>query len=99
MRAGRIVANEPLDALRRRARRQVTIVFRDEAAARGVEPPDFLTRRGHRGAEWQCEMDGEAGPLLEWMAGRPVRDLTVGPPDLEQLFRRFYREDDGEGVS
>ena len=99
VRAGRIVADEPLDALRGRARRQVRIVFRDEAAARGAEPPDFLTRRGRRGAEWRCEMDGEAGPLLEWMAGRPVRDLAVGPPDLEQLFRRFYREDDGEGGS
>jgi hypothetical protein len=34
--------------------------------------------------------------LVDFLAGKPVEDLSVGRPDLESLFRRFYehaRED------
>jgi hypothetical protein len=30
--------------------------------------------------------------LIEWLAGRPIADLTIGRPDLESLFRRYYKE-------
>jgi len=33
---------------------------------------------------------------VDFLAGKPVEDLSVGRPDLESLFRRFYehvRED------
>jgi hypothetical protein len=28
--------------------------------------------------------------LITWLAGKPVDDLSIGRPDLESLFRRFY---------
>jgi hypothetical protein len=38
-------------------------------------------------------LSGEAPPFLEWLREKPLADLTLGPPDLETLFREFYQED------
>lgn len=97
VRTGRLVADESIDALRRRARRDVTIVFRDEDAAAQNEPPEFLTVVDRYGPTWRGEMDGTADTLARWAAAHPVEDLSIGPPDLETLFRQFYRE--GEASS
>ncbi len=91
VRAGRIVTNEPLDDMRRRARRRVEIRFSSEAAAAAAVPPDRLEIIEREGDRWHAELSGEAGDLTSWLAGRPVRDFTIGPPDLETIFHAFYR--------
>ena len=94
IRSGRLVANESLDDLRRRARRDVTLVFRDEDTAARHEPPASLKLIKRYGRTWRGEIDGVADRLLQWAAARSVEDLTIGPPDLETLFRKFYRDDE-----
>jgi len=93
VRRGRIVADESLHSLRARARRRVELRFEDEAAAATVEPPPFLDLLERDGDRWLAELDGEAGELRRWLADRPVRDFTVGPPDLETIFHAYYRRD------
>lgn len=93
VRRGRIVADETLADLRRRARRRVTITFRDPAAADAAAPPALLTLDERSGRTWTGELAGEAGPLREWLAAQPIEDFVVSPPDLETLFRSFYREE------
>jgi ABC-2 type transport system ATP-binding protein len=77
----------------RGARRRVELRFEDEAAAVTVEPPPFLDLLERDGDRWLAEFDGEAGELRRWLADRPVRDFTVGPPDLETIFHAYYRRD------
>lgn len=96
VRRGRIVADETLDELRRRARRSVSIVFDGaESASQGLAP-EFLSRVAREGAVWKAELAGPAGELVRWAAGRPVVDVSIGEPDLEEVFHRFYesRESD-----
>jgi len=97
VREGRIVADETIDALRARAHRQVRIDFASDAS-----PPDgapaFLDLRSREGNTWHGEVDGESGALLAWLEGKPVRDLSISPPDLESLFHSFYRDDGGTGA-
>ena len=94
VRKGRIVADERIEDLRAQARRRVEIRFADDGAARSAIPPPFLTMTRRVNAIWSCEMDGAAEPLLKWIANRPIADLSIGAPDLESLFRRFYRDED-----
>ncbi len=95
VREGRIVADETLDALRTQATREVIVEFPDEAAATQTAPPNFLqVHRRHR-KRWTAELRGPAGALTEWAAARHVADLTIAAPNLESLFRRFYRNDPG----
>lgn len=90
VRAGRIVADETMDALRRRAHRSVFLRFRSDATT-NIEPPDFLNIEQRTGQTWHCELTGTTPQLVAWAAGQPLEDLEVSPPSLESLFRRYYQ--------
>jgi ABC-2 type transport system ATP-binding protein len=94
--AGRIVANERLDLLRQHASRAVTLLFRESTDTRSIMLPEFLRIESQAGRKWECELSGPAPPLIEWAATQPLSDMTIGPPSLETLFRRYYREQQEE---
>ncbi len=95
IRDGRIVADEPLQQLRNRAGHEVTIRWHDAESA-SAAPPAFLTVSHREGLRWRATLAGPIEPLVAWLAGRAIDDLSIGRPDLETLFRRFYAnaEDD-----
>jgi ABC-2 type transport system ATP-binding protein len=93
VRDGEIVADESLAALRDRAGHDVTIRWKDDAPALAIGPPDFLRLTRREGVVWQGTLDGPVRRLVEFLAGKPVEDLSIGRPDLESLFRRFYEHD------
>ena len=90
VRAGRIVVDDTLADLKARARRVVTLSWEREPD-RG-SAPSFLTLRDGNDSTWRCELEGPAAPLLDWLQGKRLRDLTVGAPDLDSLFRRYYTD-------
>jgi len=92
VRRGRIIADETLRSLRSRARRIVELVFPDPEAAARVQLPDYLKSGRRKGCRWRCELEGSTAPLLRWAAQQTTEDISISPPDLEDLFRRFYRE-------
>ena len=94
VRAGSIVTDEPLDEMRLRARRRVEIRFETEIAAVETTPPDYLEIVSREKDRWHAELDGEAAALARWLAAQPVRDFTIGPPDLETIFHAFYRRNE-----
>ncbi|MCH7780118.1 MAG: hypothetical protein IH848_04670, partial [Acidobacteria bacterium] len=91
VREGRIVTDEPLDEMRRRARRRVEVRFETEADAAAAVPPEHLEIVRRDKDRWHAEFDGEAGSLTRWLGAQSIRDFTIGPPDLETIFRAFYR--------
>ena len=95
VRAGRIVADETLQTLHQRARRSVSIVFDQIETAQRLEPPGFLDIETRDGQRWKCELTGVSGDLIRWAAAQPISDLTIGQPDLESLFRKFYASPGG----
>jgi beta-exotoxin I transport system ATP-binding protein len=90
VRDGQIVADESLSALRARTGHDVTIRWKEEALALQFTPPAFLKLTRREGAVWQGRLDGPVQNLVDFLAGKPVEDLSIGRPDLESLFRRFY---------
>jgi ABC-2 type transport system ATP-binding protein len=90
LRRGRLVADESLEALRARARRAVTLVFKRGADAEAVSPPPFLTVHDRRDRQWRATLDSFSTDLVEWAAAQPLADITIGPPDLGRLFRQYY---------
>ena len=90
VREGELVAEESLAALRDRAGHDVTIWWTDESRARALTPPSFLKLLRQEGAVWQGRLHGPVQFLLDFLAGKPVADLSIRRPDLESLFRSFY---------
>ena len=95
VRAGRIVADETLDDLRQRARRELVIRFATARDAQRIEPPAFFRLISREGDGWTGELEGEAGRLCQGRSGLPIRDFTIGLPDLNTIFRAHYQEHDG----
>ena len=95
LRQGRVIADERLETLRGRARRTVELVLADEDAAARISLPGFLQLARRDRCRLTCELDGPTGPLVHWAAGQSLVDITIGPPDLESLFEKFYKSPDG----
>jgi ABC-2 type transport system ATP-binding protein len=89
VRDGRLVASESLEALRRRAGYEVAIRFGPGAAL--PDPPAGFRLHERTGQHWSGRVEGPIGDFVQWLAGRPVEDVTITRPDLETLFRRFYQ--------
>ncbi len=94
LRDGEIVEQERIEVLRRKALRRVEIVFDNVA-----EPPlpaglrEGPRRDGRRTYTWT----GEMPDLLAWLARAGVRDATIAPPDLEDLFLAYYSDGTSRG--
>jgi ABC-2 type transport system ATP-binding protein len=89
LRHGRLLAAETVADLRRRASRRVVVTFAGEAPG---EIPGCLDRVDRSGSRIEARLAGPVSDLVAWLNGRPVADLTIGPPDLDRLFRDFYRD-------
>jgi ABC-2 type transport system ATP-binding protein len=94
VRDGRLVANEPLEALRRRAGHEVTIRWRDATHARTLTAPPCLSDLRRDDSTWHGLLAGPVEDLLRWLAPQSVDDLTIRRPDLDTLFRRFYQTEE-----
>jgi len=90
VRAGEIVEDEAITALRERAHRVATIRWAGAPPAPGSLPPG-ITLEQSSDRQWECRLVGPAGGLLAWLRPHDVADLEIGPPDLDRLFRQYYR--------
>jgi ABC-2 type transport system ATP-binding protein len=97
VRDGELVANESLFSLRARAGHDVTIRWKDGAKSLGLAPPPFLKLSTHEDSLWEGTLEGPPNRLIDFLAGKPVDDLSIGRPDLESLFRRYYERAPGDG--
>jgi ABC-2 type transport system ATP-binding protein len=91
VRDGNIVADESLEALRKKAGHEITIRWRSPTHTKSLTPPPFLNLLDRDDSTWHGLLDGPVDELLRWLAPQAIDDLTIGRPDLEALFRRFYR--------
>ncbi len=89
VREGKLVTEQSLASLRADAGHRVTIRWRDAQSA-DTEPPAFLKLQQRDGRVWAGELDGPVDRFVSWLDGRPIEDLSIGPPDLEALFHHYY---------
>ncbi len=90
LRDGRLVAEDSLEALATRAKRVVTIVWKEGSPGEQIAPPAFLELVERDGRQWSARMSGSAMDLVAWCANKPIEDLTVGRPDLASVFQEYY---------
>jgi len=97
VRDGRLVTVEDVATLRERAVREVTILFDSPIDVAEFEALPGVREVVLRGTTLHCHLTGHADALVKLSARYPVVDFTSAPPDLEEMFLRFYEtgEDDG----
>ncbi len=94
IRDGRIVAVEDVADLRARAGRKLTIRFADP-----VEPSTFVALEGVADLavderSVSMRISGELDGVLKAAAQHHIVDLVSAPPDLEEIFLGYYREEE-----
>ena len=90
IREGRLVAVEEVESLKRRKRRKMEIVLREEPSDAMLHLPGAqLIRRDGLTLEYQ--VSGDIGPLLTEVAKLPVQDIVFPEPTLEDAFMDFYQ--------
>ena len=90
LRDGRLIEQEKIDVLRRRAIRRVEIAL---IPGRPMPRPPARLQLMHRDDDaLKGTWTGPIDALLAWLAQAPVQDVSIAPPDLEDLFRAYYSE-------
>lgn len=92
IRGGRIIEDETISRLRARAVRKVTLRLRSGEVGSMNLPEGGVLTAAHDGAV-TMSWTGEVSALLPWLSGLELADLAIGPPDLEDLFAAYYREE------
>ena len=97
LRGGKLIEQDRIEALRKRAVRNVELQFLDEEAASALlAPPDFhIGVRGPKtiGGSWTASPQA----LLAWLATLTLEDVRIAQPSLEDLFLGYYDSRNGRG--
>ncbi len=89
VRAGRLVALEHVESLRRKQVRRMSVTLAGDTADSFTGVAGVL-RAERNGAAWRLDVQGDVNPLLRLLATLPVEDLVYEPAHLEDAFLEFY---------
>jgi len=95
LRAGRLVDQGTLAELRHLSAQTIEVTFAGQAPQLDSLPGVEVTSDGTDSLRF--EVSGDVGPLIEKLAGHPVRSLTSHQPSLEEIFLHHYDSPDGGG--
>jgi ABC-2 type transport system ATP-binding protein len=98
LRDGRLVEQERIEVLRTRAVRRVEVLL-DGPAPAASELPTGLRADPVQDGRLLGTWVGPVDRLLSWLAGRRVLDMTIAPPDLEDLFLAYYSPSGEDGAT
>lgn len=93
LRQGELVLVSPVDEVRRLAARSVRIRFREAVAARSGTWPDGCDVLEMTPRLWHLRVRGPLGPVIAVVSSLPVDDLEVHEPHLEEVLKRYYRDE------
>lgn len=91
LRGGRIIEHDHIDKLRSRAVRRVEVIFANNSTARPRSPSGLHVARDRDGA-MHGAWTGAVQELIDWLAQCEVREVTIAPPNLEDLFLAYYAD-------
>lgn len=92
LRDGRLIENARIETLRARAVRHIEVLFNGSGIP-SEPPPPALTILRRQGSQINGSWTGPVRELVTWLARHDIRDLTIAPPDLEDLFLAYYDRD------
>jgi polyether ionophore transport system ATP-binding protein len=96
LRAGSLVDQGTLAELRHLSAQTIEVTFAGHAPRLDSLPGVEVTSDGTDTLRF--EVSGDVGPLIDRLAGHPVRSLTSHQPSLEEIFLHHYDSPDGGGV-
>ena len=91
LRDGHLIEHERVDVLRSRAVRKIELTYDGPPPS---ETPNDLQVSHQDQRSIHGRWLGPLAALNHWLATQSISDLTIAPPDLEDLFLAYYSKDD-----
>ena len=92
VKAGRLVAEDTVEGLRRAAPQKMEVRFRRPVDPAALQALAGVTVTASQGRRLTLDVTGEIGPVLKVIASHDPVDLIARPADLDELFLDFYRQ-------
>ena len=93
LRRGELVLVSEVAEVRRLAGRTVRIAFREAVTRHDGAWPDGCEVLELTPRQWNLRVRGPLGPVIALVAPLPVDDIDVGEAHLEEVLRRYYRDE------
>ena len=93
LREGELVLLSPVADLRRLAARDVRVVFGSDVPPRHQGWSDDCQATEMTPRVWNLRVRGALGPVIASLATLPVEDIDVREPHLEDVLKRYYKEE------
>jgi len=93
LRAGRLALVSTVAEVRQMAPRRVRVLFAADVPADGLAWPPGCHVIETTPRAWTVTVAGPLGPLVQGLAGLPLKDLEVEAPHLEDVLVRYYRQE------
>lgn len=93
LRRGELAFASPIDEVRRLAARGVRIIFRGSVAPPSAPWPEGCEILELTPRTWSLLVRGPLGPVISLVAALPVHDIEVREPHLEDVLKRYYRNE------
>ncbi len=97
LRGGRLIEQERMSVLRERALRHIEIHWKDGTKPVRMAPKGMKVLQ-NTPAYLRATFAGSVPVLVQWLATMPVQDMTIAPPDLDDLFMDYYRDTNGSAL-
>jgi ABC-2 type transport system ATP-binding protein len=93
LRDGELVLSSPIAEVRRLSARGVRVTFRTAVTAPAIPWPDHCEALQVTPRVWHLRINGPIGSLLPMLSALPVEDIDVREPHLEDVLRRYYKNE------
>jgi len=93
VRQGELVLASPVDEVRRLAARSVRVLFNEDVQSSGAAWPEGCEVLELAPRAWSLRVHGALGPLVAMVSSMPVQDIEVREPRLEDVVKRYYRDE------
>ncbi len=93
LRAGKLIAVEPIARLKERAVRRIEVTFDGGAPAPGATVLEGVREVARTASVLHFEATGDISPLVRRLAEFHVLDLKTEQPNLEEILLAYYRTD------
>lgn len=93
LRQGELVLASPVEEVRRLAARSVRVLFTEDVPSSRVAWPDGCEVLELAPRIWNLRVRGALGPLISTISSLPVQDIEVREPHLDEVVKRYYRDE------
>lgn len=88
---GQIVVDETLQELQTQAPRTIELKLQDGHPVESVSIPQHVEVISKSQDKLKLSITGNSAEVVRWAGTLPLRDLSISPPRLEDLFRQYYQ--------